>query len=471
MSDTKPNPTKKPTSRREFIRRSTAAVVAPAIAGSLNISRAAYAAGDDEIKVALIGCGGRGTGAASQALETTGKVKLIAMADAFGDRLEGSLKNLQNNPNYKDRIDVPNDRRFVGFDAYQKAIDAGPDLVILATPPGFRPIHFHAAVKAGKNVFMEKPVATDAPGIRLVLATAEEAKKKNLKVGVGLQRHHQLPYIETVKRLQDGVIGDLLAFRCYWNNAGVWVRPRQAGQTEMEYQMRNWYYFNWLCGDHICEQHIHNLDVCNWVRGGHPVRGNGQGGRQVRTGKDHGEIYDHHFVEFEYGDGSRMWSQCRHIPGCFSSVSEAVQGTNGWSQINRGLIQVNGKSEPIVSRGGKNPYQQEHDDLFHAVRNNIAHNEAEYGATSTMTSIFGRMLTYCGKELSWDDAINWGKSHMPAQFAWDAAPPTTPDSEGRYPIPVPGQYQPLLFDPNNQKQRQEIQKKFKPVPGGYEAIA
>src|ERR1044071_292563 len=278
------------------------------------------------MKIALSGCGGRGSGAANQALSTEGKVKLIAMADAFPDRLNSSLNELKKAK--EDKVDVPEEHKFIGFDANKKAIELA-DVVILATPPGFRPIHFEEAVRQGKHIFMEKPVATDAPGVRKVLAAAAEAKKKNLKVGVGLQRHHQLGYLETIKRINDGAIGDIINMRVYWNDGGVWVRPRQAGQTEMEYQMRNWYYFNWLCGDHINEQHIHNIDVINWFKGGYPVKAQGMGGREVRKGKDYGEIFDHHYVEFQYADGSILNSQCRHIKGTMSKVDELLVGTKG----------------------------------------------------------------------------------------------------------------------------------------------
>jgi myo-inositol 2-dehydrogenase/D-chiro-inositol 1-dehydrogenase len=265
MSEASPQNSTRPISpsRRDFLKGSTAAVVGGALAGSLSIARSAHAAGDDEIKIALIGCGGRGTGAANQALSTAGKVKLIAMADVYQDRLDGSYKTLAKQENLKDKIDVPQERKFVGFDAYQKALDAGPDLVILATPPGFRPIHFEAAVKANKHIFMEKPVATDAPGVRRVLKAAEESVQKRLAVGVGLQRRHEAKYLETIKRLQDGAIGDIIATRVYWNGSTPWVRSREPGQSEMDYQMRNWYYFTWICGDHIVEQHIHNMDVIN----------------------------------------------------------------------------------------------------------------------------------------------------------------------------------------------------------------
>jgi myo-inositol 2-dehydrogenase / D-chiro-inositol 1-dehydrogenase len=284
---------------------------------------------------------------------------------------------------------------------------------------------------------MEKPVAVDAPGVRRVLAAAEEAKKKSLKVGVGLQRHHQLGYLETIKRLHDGAIGDIVAARCYWNGGGVWVRPREAGQTEMEYQMRNWYYFNWLCGDHINEQHIHNLDVINWVKQAYPVRCHGMGGRQVRTGIDHGEIFDHHAVEYEYADGSRMFSQCQHTEGVWSSVSEHVIGTKGTCDVSGHIIR-GATPWKFKSEGARDPYQQEHDDLFDAIRNNKPYNEAEFGAKSTMTAIMGRMATYSGKVIEWDEALNSKIDLMPKAFAWDAQPPTLPDKDGRYAIAIPG---------------------------------
>ncbi|MEX0977804.1 MAG: Gfo/Idh/MocA family oxidoreductase, partial [Pirellulales bacterium] len=372
---------------------STAAIVGGTLAASLSIARSAHAAGDDEIKIALIGCGGRGTGAANQALRTNGKVKLVAMADAFGDRLEQSYKQLEKQEGLQGKLDVPQERRFVGLDAYAKALDAGPDLVILATPPGFRPGHFEAAVNAGKHVFMEKPVATDAPGVRRVLAAAEESMRKKLGVGVGLQRRHQAQYLETINRLHDGAIGEITDLRVYWNGTTPWVHSREdleakAGRklSEMEYQMRNWYYFTWICGDHIVEQHIHNLDVGNWLKNAYPVKANGMGGCQVRKGKDYGETFDHHAVEFIYADGSRMFSQCRHIPGCWNSVSEHAQGTKGTADISGAMI--HGGGDAWRYRGPKpDPYQVEHDDLFASIRAGSPINETEQGAKSTMTAI------------------------------------------------------------------------------------
>jgi predicted dehydrogenase len=295
-----------------------------------------------------------------------------------------------------------------------------------------------------------------------VLAAAAEAKKKNLKVGVGLQRRHQFGYMETIKRLQDGAIGDLVSMRAYWNGNTPWVRPRReyeerAGRklTEMEYQMRNWYFFNWICGDHIVEQHIHNLDVINWIKDGYPVRAQGMGGREVRTASfqtdgpqitvdsqtiDYGEIFDHHFVEFEYADGTRLFSQCRHINGCFNSVSEHVQGSKGTCDMTDGRwsMRMGNDGWRFTGRQERERYQQEHDDLFDAIRNNLPYNEAERGAQSTMTAILGRMATYTGKMLEWDKALNSEISIMPKEFAWDATPPLQPDAHGIYPVAIPG---------------------------------
>jgi myo-inositol 2-dehydrogenase/D-chiro-inositol 1-dehydrogenase len=440
-----PSPAIVPASRRTFLKTSGALAAGGAFASTLSVARSAHAAGADEtIKLALIGCGGRGTGACGQALSTKGPVKLVAMADAFRDRLDGSLHGLKSQ--HPDRVDVSEEMKFVGFDAYQKAIDSGVDMVILATPPGFRPIHFEAAVKAGKNVFMEKPVATDAPGIRRVLAAAEEAKKKDLKVGVGLQRRHDAHYIQTIDRIHNGDIGDIVAARVYWNGQTPWCNPREALKrnkpdlTEMEYQMRNWYYFVWICGDHIVEQHIHNLDVAHWVKGGPPThgKGNGMGGCEVRKGKDYGEIFDHHCVEFEYPDGTHIYSQCRHIPGCWNDVSEHMHGSNGYSNCSNYIKTKDGK-EFHASGPRKDPYQQEHDDLFAAIREGKSYNEAQRGAEATMMAIFGRMCTYSGEVLSWDDALNSKISVMPTVFDFHADPPHLPDADGFYKLPVPGQ--------------------------------
>ena len=427
-------------SRRNFIKNSGLLVAGSAVASQLTLARSAHAFGaDDTIKIGVIGCGGRGSGATIQALNTEGPTKLIAMGDAFDNRLQGSLRGIK--AQHGEKVDVPEERQFVGFDAYEKVLATDIDLVILATPPGFRPLHLEAAVKAGKHVFMEKPVAVDAAGVRRVLEATKQAKEKNLALAVGLQRRHERAYMEGIKRLQDGAIGDILVTRAYWNGDGVWVNPRRKDETEMTYQMRNWYYFNWLCGDHIVEQHIHNLDVINWLKNGYPVDAQGQGGRQVRTSIDYGEIFDHHVVEFTYADGSKMISQCRHIPGAWNSVSEFAHGTKGNADISGARFTDHSGSELwAYGRGGRDGHQQEHHDLFASLRKGEIPNEGEYGALSTMTSIFGRMATYSGKKLKWDDALNSNLVISPVDKfrSFDDVPPVLPKEDGSYEIPKPG---------------------------------
>lgn len=436
-----------PTTRRDFVKQGTllagSIAAAPLLSGATNY----FSGSDNVIKVALIGCGGRGTGAAMQALLSKQNVKLVAMADAFRDRIDSCLKNLLEEEiteangqkgTLKSRIDVPEDRKFVGFDAYQKAIPLA-DVVILTTPPGFRPIHFEEAVKQNKHIFMEKPVATDPAGIQRVLAAAAIAKQKKLNVVVGLQRHYQNSYRELFKRKDQ--IGELTSAQAWWNNDGVWVNKRKPGQTEMEYQMRNWYYFVWLCGDHITEQHIHNLDVINWFKGSYPVKAQGMGGREVRKGKDYGEIFDHHYVEFHYADGFILNSQCRHIPGTMSKVDELLIGTKGKIQCGAAnIVDHKGKVLYQYDRTKENnPYQTEHDELFAAIaKGEYKFADAENGAKSTMTSILGRMATYSGQVIEWDKAINSGIDIQPKAYDWNAEMPVNPDADGLYKIPVPG---------------------------------
>jgi predicted dehydrogenase len=433
-------------SRRDFVKNSSllagGLIAAPLLSNTNFFSGAA-----GTIKIALVGCGGRGTGAAMQALLSKQNVKLVAMADAFRDRLDECYNTLNADDiteysstvkNLKNMVDVPEERKFTGFDGYQKAI-ALADVVILTTPPGFRPIHFEEAIKQNKHVFMEKPVATDPAGIQRVLAAAAIAKQKKLNVVVGLQRHYQNSYRELFKRKE--LIGDITSCQAWWNNDGVWVRPRQANQTEMEYQMRNWYYFNWLCGDHINEQHIHNIDVINWFKNGYPVKAQGMGGRQVRKGKEHGEIFDHHYVEFTYADGSILNSQCRHIPGTMSRVDELLIGTKGKIMCGAATI-ADAKGKTLYKYDlskENNPYQTEHEELFAAIaKGEYKFADAENGAKSTMTSILGRLATYSGQTIDWDKAINSGLDIHPKVYAWDATPPIVPNTDGFYPVAVPG---------------------------------
>ncbi|WP_209331033.1 Gfo/Idh/MocA family protein [Lunatimonas salinarum] len=427
--------------RRDFLKTS-ALITGGALLSPFSLP-GAYAAGTDEIKIAVVGCGGRGTGAVFQAFETGYNIKLVGMADAFEDRMEQSYERILKRFG-EEKVVVPKEKRIAGFDGY-KEVMKDADVVILAAPPGFRPDHFEEAVRLNKQIFMEKPVATDAVGIRRVLAAAEEAKAKKLNVVVGLQRHYQDSYVETIKRVQDGQIGDIIGGQVFWNDGGVWVRERQPGQTEMEYQMRNWYYFNWLCGDHIVEQHVHNLDVANWVKNGYPVKAEGTGGRTVRRGKDHGEIFDHHVVLFTYEDGTVIHSECRHFPGAANRVDESFQGTKGKVYMNAGHVGriSDYKGGSLYEHNGENninPYQKEHNELFAAiVKGEYKFADAENAAKSTMTSILGRFATYSGKVVSWDEAINSEINLKPDVLAWDAMPKNVPDTDGYYAYAVPGQ--------------------------------
>ena len=352
-------------------------------------------------------------------------------ADRGGRRLRKQsrecLKQLRKDETLAAKIDVPEERIFSGFDAYQKALATNPDIVMLATPPGFRPIHYAAAVAAGKHVFMEKPCCVDAPGFRSVMETNKLADAKGLKVAVGLQRRHSKEFVGKVKEIQEGSLGDLILTRAYWNQGPIWVRPRKPDQTEMQYQMRNWYHFVWLCGDHILEQHVHNIDVCNWVKNDHPVTANGMGSCQVRNNRGIGQIFDNHFVEFTYKDGAKMYSQCRQQPRTWGKVSQFVHGTKGAKEL---------------PGNGSDGYQQEHVHLVNAIRKSEKLNDGWYGATSSFTAVLGRMATYSGQEVKWDDAVAYGPSEMPEKFAFDANPPAMPDADGNYPMAIPGQYKP-----------------------------
>ncbi len=428
--------------RREFLKSSAL------VAGGIILNGVAFAGGaahssiDDTIKIALIGCGDRGTGAAFQALNTKHNLKLVAMAGAFSDRLENAYSLISTK--FGNKVDVPKERRFVGFDAYKQAI-ALADVVLLTTPPGFRPSHFEEAVAQNKHVFMEKPVAVDSPGIRRVLAAAKIAEQKKLNVVVGLQRRYQSNYIEAMKRIEDGMIGDITGGQVYWNSGGVWVKHRQPNQTEMEYQMRNWYYFNWLCGDHIVEQHVHNIDIANWIKNAHPISVQGTGSRAWRTGKDYGEIYDNHSVELTYADGAVIHSQCRHFEGIDNRVDESFNGTKG-----RVLFDSGGnvgriwdfKGNQLFNHSLKvnpNPYQVEHDELFAAIATGeYKYKDAERSAISCMASIMGRYATYSGKKIKWDEALNADNSLFPDQLSWTATPKSVPDANGLYSIAIPG---------------------------------
>jgi myo-inositol 2-dehydrogenase/D-chiro-inositol 1-dehydrogenase len=448
------NPTQnkpQPLSRRTHVARATTAGAAGAAVGSLAVSRGAHAAGSDLIKLALIGCGGRGTGAATQALSNSAhsNVKLVAMADAFDDRLKSSLKRID--AKCPGQVDVPQERQFSGVECHRGAIECDPDMVLLCTPPGFRPMQFEAAVNAGKHVFMEKPVAVDSPGVRRVIAANELAKKKGLAVAVGLNGRHAQAAQKCIARIHDGAVGRIDCIRAYFNSSGVWVRPRRPDQTEMQYQVMNWYYFNWLSGDHIVEQHVHYLDASNWVKDdGHPIQANGMGGRQVRTDAaavaegnpvgSYGNIFDHHAVEFDYADGAKLFSYCRHMKGCWNNTGWTALGTKGSAGYGRGstIVSPDGQPPEEFLRDKVDSHQTEHDHLFAALAAGQPYNEGEYGWKSTMTAILGRMATYSGKTVTWDDALNSNLDLSPAGYTWDSQPQPQPGEDGSYPIPMPG---------------------------------
>ena len=397
---------------------------------------------DKKLKISVVGCGGRGTGAAVQALRADKNVELVALCDAFEDRLERSLNAIIDELDGEMNIKLKDKNKFVGFDGYKKAIDLA-DVVILATPPGFRPQHFEYAVNKSKHIFMEKPVATDAAGVRRILESAKLVKEKKLNVVVGLQRRYQLSYLDILKQVRRGVAGKIISGTVKWNGHGVWVRKREPQQSELEYQMRNWYYFNWLCGDHIVEQHIHNLDVANWFLDEHPISAQGMGGREVRKGIDHGEIFDHHYVEFKYPSGAVIHSQCRHQPGTLRKVNEVLVGTKGVINLrNGGVVTINDHNGNLLHKyDPKNdisPYQIEHNKLFKSIRSGGQIDDTEYGATATMTAIMGRMATYSGKLIEWESAMNADEKLVPDNLSWGSTAPVLPDNQGKYKVPVPG---------------------------------
>ena len=449
-SDQPPNPI----TRRRFIRNASAAAAGVSLLPTTLPQ--VHASVGEEIKIALIGCGGRGTGATVQALNTSGPVKLWAMADAFSDQLEKSLKSLNagsrkfsQSPDagsQKSKVDVPPERRFVGLDAYRQVMDLKEiDVVILTTPPGFRPAQFEAAVKAGKHVFMEKPVATDPHGVNRVLAAAREAKRKNLKVGVGLNRRHSPLYQDTIRRIHDGAIGRLNTLRLYNLRGGTGkYHERQPNETELEYQVRHWYYFAWLSGDFNTEQSVHDYDIALWMKQALPVSAQGQGGRLVRAGKDYGNVYDHFFIEYDFADGSKLLTQHRHIPKCWGTFSAHADGSQGSASLvakRIGEITLHDSDKPLW-RGKElaNSYQIEHDVLFKAIREDQPHNEAEYGAHASFAAILGRMAAYSGQQLMWDEVLKQNERITPKGEMWESKAPIEPLAEGGYQIPSPANY-------------------------------
>ncbi len=387
-------------SRRDFVKRSAIAT-AGLSAGLMASGNYAYAGGTDRIRLGLVGCGGRGSGAANDCVTSSDGVELVAMGDLFEDRLKESQENLKEalGESYK----VPPEQSFIGFDAYQKVIETDVDLVIFATPPAFRPQHLRAAIEAGKHVFIEKPVAVDPTGIRSVMESAERAEEKGLAIVAGTQRRHDPAYIETMKRVHDGAIGEIKSGQVYWNQGGLWHTEREPGMSDMEWQVRNWLYFTWLSGDHIVEQHVHNIDVANWALQSHPEKALGVGGRQVRTDPSYGHIFDHFGIEFQYPNGARIFSMCRQQEGTPSRVEEYLVGTKGTTDAHSG---IEGETNWEYEGEDVNPYVQEHADLIESIRSGDPLNEGQRVAESVLTAIMGREAAYTGQEITWDEVLN-----------------------------------------------------------------
>ncbi|MHC4646384.1 MAG: Gfo/Idh/MocA family protein [Planctomycetota bacterium] len=418
-------------SRRQFMKASAAASVAALTFENTRI----FAAGSDKLRVGLIGCGGRGTGAAKDCVTSSENVEIVAMGDLFRERIDKSLKKLQKD--VPDKLKVTEETCFTGLDAYLKVLGCDVDMVIMASPPHFRPAQLKAAVEAGKHIFMEKPVAVDPVGVRSVIASSELAEQKGLAIVAGTQRRHQAQYLEVMKRIHNGDIGKIVSAQCYWNQVGLWEKAvaenwrkrTELGWSDMEWQCRTWLFFTWLSGDHIVEQHVHNLDVINWAIGSHPVQCLGMGGRQVRTGPEFGNIYDHFAIEYEYPDGVRVLSMCRQIPGCTERISERVVGTEG---VAHGNGKIEGNNPYEYEGESPSPYVQEHFDLVASIREAKPLNEGKRIAESTLTAIMGRMSAYTGRAIAWDWVMNSSKLDLtPPSYEFGDLPVPPPAMPGK----------------------------------------
>ena len=432
-------------SRREFLRETSGALGGAALVGAL--SARAYAGEDNTISIALVGCGGRGTGAAANALATQsqGPVKLVALADVFDYRAKGSLERLQKQ--FPEQVDVPPERVFVGFEGYKQAVDAVGDggLVLLTTPPAFRPVQLEYAVEKGRHVFMEKSFAVDAPGIRRVLAAGKQADAKNLKIAGGLMSRHYPPLQAAVEQVHQGRIGTVVTAWAYRMHGPVGFRPRQEGMSELAHQIANYSNFTWLNGSFLLDWLIHNLDVCCWVKDAWPVSCQGQGGRQVREQPD--QLFDHYAAEYTFPDGTRLLAQGRHMNGCWGFFGSKIHGANGAAVLGEGikdprLFSDYPMTQELWRHEGEspNPYQVEHDRLFAAIRNDQPYNESERCAYAAMVGILGRMAIESGKEVTWDEAMASQLVLAPAvdTMTWDSEPPVQPDADGKYPVAMPG---------------------------------
>ena len=424
-------PSRPKPSRRRFLKQSA---LATAVFGTMPVARGAHAAGSDLLRVGLVGCGGRGTGAAANALKADPNTRLVAMADVFGDKIEGSLARLK--ARAVEQVDVDKDHQFVGFDAHLKLIDC-VDVVLLATPSHFHPLHLKAAVEAGRHVFVEKPHGVDPTQVRMVRDACEEAARKNLCVVSGLCWRYDLGAKETMKRVQEGAIGDVMSAEVRYMTSFSRTRPRVAGQTEMQHQMDNWYNFAWLSGCLPGLTMIHSVDKGSWAFGDvPPVRAWGIGGRQVRTEPVYGDVYDHHTLVYEYEDGRRIYAYGRQGTDCYRSVADQITGTKGLGDLMNSRIAGETKWR---YRGPKtSKHQEEHNELFKAIRRGTPINNGNYMVLSTMLVVMGRMASYTGQSITWDDAMNSTLDLSPSEYSWNGVPPTLPDAEGRYPIAMPG---------------------------------
>jgi len=404
--------------RRTFV---AAAAASPVILGATRAF--AHLGSGPVLKVAVIGCGGRGTGAMFNAINA-GKssgctIEVVALADLFEERAVRANNALVENGMKA----ISPDRVFTGFDAYKQACATDCDIVILATPPGFRSIHFKEATEKGKHVFCEKPVAVDGPGVRRFIESAALSRSKNLKVVAGTQRRHEACYVEGVGRIAKGDIGKVVAGRVYWNMGSLWNVAPDAKKSDVENQVRNWLYHSWLSGDHIVEQHVHQLDVMQWVMGGHPELVRGVGGRQVRTdGSLYGHIFDHFGLEFQYSGDRFVFSMCRQQDGTEGKVEELFHGTDGLARLHSGFAEITGRNAWKFSGKQVDPYTQEHIDLQNAIVKDIKLNEAEQVAHSTLCAIMGRMAAYTGQDVTWEQALNSNEVLMPEAVEFGARP-------------------------------------------------
>jgi len=425
------------TTRRVFLKAS--ALSAAALAGPLSIRRSAHAGGSQSLRIGLVGCGGRGAGAVASALEVDAGVQVTAMADAFIDRTRAARDALRQQ--WGDRIAVDDEHCFEGFDGCRHVLESGVDVVLLAEPPHFRPAHIEACVNAGVHVFAEKPMAVDAPGVRRVLDAGETARQKNVSLVSGFETRYSSSAREAVARVHDGQIGQIVAIQSTYNTGPLWHRGRPEDWTEMQFQMRNWYYFTWLSGDHLVEQHVHYNDFVNWImREQPPKQAWGYGGRQVRTEAKFGDIFDHHAVVYEYADGTLYYAFTRQQPGCSNENSRLVLGTRGRLTSERGtrLVGLDGQVLWAAEREQRPAELTCFEEMFAALRAGTPINDSLSMARSTMCAILGRMATHGGQLVTWDDAFASTLSLAPQRYAWDADPPVLPGPDGHYPVPVPG---------------------------------